>query len=251
MNEFVTMAAVAFGASAIILVGVYLKFGRGLATRIFGAVIPLMDVAVVISHFIGAKGTTREVIVPCLIVGVGVTVPWLLWIQRSVVSQLSSQISLLASSTSQIAATAKQSAATAAQQAATVAQVSATIEELQQTSAATAAAAKQVSATASEASRRGADGVQAAGRAKTVLELVAQVTVLVDAVRDFADQSNMLAVNAGIEAAKAGETAAASAWSRRRSGRWQSKASWPRNASARRSWARRAASGRSRRWTPR
>jgi methyl-accepting chemotaxis protein len=205
MNEFFAMAAAAAVTSAIVMLAVFLKFGRGLTTRIFGAIIPVIDVVAMLSHFIGAKGTRLEVIVPAVGIGVAITVPWLLWVQRSVVNRISSQISLLASSTSQIAASAQQSAATAAQQAATVAQVSATVEELQQTSVASAAAAKQVALTASEASRRGYEGLAAAGRAKAVLELVGQITDLVDAVRDFADQSNMLAVNAGIEAAKAGE----------------------------------------------
>jgi methyl-accepting chemotaxis protein len=128
-----------------------------------------------------------------------------MWVYRVVVGRLETQISILANSTAEIAATAKQSAATATEQVAIVAQVTATIEELQQTSAATSASARQVAAAASDASRRGGEGVATSNRAKRVLELVAQITEMVESVRNFADQSNLLAVNAGIEAAKAGE----------------------------------------------
>jgi methyl-accepting chemotaxis protein len=205
MNEFAKMWIGGCGAGVLIVLGVYLMFGRGLATRLFSAIVPLEVMCGLLGHYIGHMKTANGPLVVAISIGVTVTIPWLMWVYRAVVARLQTQISVLANSTAEIAATAKQSAATATAQATIVVQVTATIEELQQTSAATSAAAQQVAAVASDASRRGTEGLETSNRARRVLELVAQVTELVESVRDFADQSNILAVNAGIEAAKAGE----------------------------------------------
>ena len=205
MNEYVTMWITAALATALVVLGVYLRFGSGLATRLFAAVVPLEALAAVLGHYAGMEKTSWQALLIVVGVGFSVTIPWLMWIYRAIVARLETQISALSNNAAEIAATAKQSAATASQQAATVAQVTATLEELQQTSAATSSAAQQVAAAASDASQRGIEGVDASNRAKGVLELVAQITEVVESVREFADQSNMLAVNAGIEAAKAGE----------------------------------------------
>jgi methyl-accepting chemotaxis protein len=47
--------------------------------------------------------------------------------------------------------------------------------------------------------------MRAVEQARTVLELISQVGEIVEAIREFAGQSNLLAVNARVEAAKAGE----------------------------------------------
>jgi len=206
MDEaYIRIWTAALVAGAGVVLGVYLKFGKGLATRIFGSIVPLEVMCGILGQYIGHNGSGWGVTVGCVSIAVAITVPWLIYVYRTVVRHLDTQIDGLGRSTAQIAATAKEAAATAAQQAATVAEITATIEELQQTSAATAAAAQQVATAASDASTRGAEGLQAAARAKAVLEVVSQVTEIVESVRDFAEQSNLLAVNAGIEAAKAGE----------------------------------------------
>jgi len=129
----------------------------------------------------------------------------------------------LSASIAQIGATSKQYAATAGEQAASVAQISTTIEEIRQTSQAAAQSAREVAESAEEAAQGGQDGrerlleavtmmktinerVQAiAGQILRLSEQTAQIGTIVDAVNDLAEQSNLLAVNASIEAAKAGD----------------------------------------------
>lgn len=188
-----------------VVLGIYRYFGKGLATRIFATVTPLLVFAVITGHVVGYAGTTVQAVGIGLVIGLSTLLPVMLRFHRSLVGHLENQVSVLATSTAQLSATAKEAAALAAQQAATVAEIMATLEELQQTSAVTAATARQVSDAALESSARGAEGFAASNRAQAVLELIAQVTELVESVRDFADQSNLLAVSASIEAAKAGE----------------------------------------------
>jgi methyl-accepting chemotaxis protein len=129
----------------------------------------------------------------------------------------------LAQRSSELSATAKQNAATAAEQATSAAEVSTTVAEIRETSNASSNAAQAVVEAAEQAAengRRGADAIAAAvaamtrvaerveGIATKILQLSeqnVQIGEIVATVADLAEQSNLLAVNASIEAAKAGE----------------------------------------------
>lgn len=142
---------------------------------------------------------------------------------RKMTSDLQDGVKTISTSSSEIAASAKQSAATASEQASTVAEVSTTTEELNQTSQAAVARAREVMQSAEralETGRRGVEAVDGATDAMTAIqkrvddvaqknrrlrEQSAQIAEIIDAVQDLAEQSNLLAVNASIEAAKAGD----------------------------------------------
>jgi methyl-accepting chemotaxis protein len=139
------------------------------------------------------------------------------------VQSLREGVGKLSASTSQISATAKEYAETATAQASAVAEVGTTVEEVKQTSEVAAASARDVATAADEAARKGHVGRErlgdavalmrkinerVAGIAEQILQLseqTSQIGTIVDAVSDLAEQSNLLAVNASIEAAKAGE----------------------------------------------
>ncbi len=142
---------------------------------------------------------------------------------RELVGQLQSGISQLGSSTSEIATTAKEAAAAAAQQSVTVTEVSTTMDEIQTTSQAAASSAQEVVAAAERVAETGQDGLRAVDRAVTLMNAIEervreiaerilqlseqnkQIGEIVETVNDLSEQSNLLAVNASIEAAKAGE----------------------------------------------
>ncbi len=132
-------------------------------------------------------------------------------------------VKLLASSASEIAASAKEAAASASEQASIVSQVSSTADELRQTSLAATEQAQQVVGDAEGAMKTGKRGAQAVSGAVEAIGVIntrmqdvsqknrrlseqsGQLVEIIDAVQELAEQSNLLAVNASIEAAKAGD----------------------------------------------
>lgn len=106
---------------------------------------------------------------------------------------------------SQINSTAREFLTTSTEQSATVNQVGATASEMEQTSLVVADKAHDVLAIAQDAMVGGRRGINAVTEASCAMELIAQIADIVETVNDLAEQSNLLAVNASIEAAKAGE----------------------------------------------
>ncbi len=132
-------------------------------------------------------------------------------------------INVIAASSAQISATSSQLAASASETASAVAETTVTIEEVKQTTQVSTEKARAVSDTAGQtvvSSQNGARAVdltvERMGSIREQMEIVASSVVrlseqsqaigeIIAAVDDLAEQSNLLAVNAAIEAAKAGE----------------------------------------------
>ncbi len=142
---------------------------------------------------------------------------------RKMAVNMQEGVRTIASSAADIAASAQQTAAAASEQATTAMEVSSTAEEVSQTSQSAAKQALQVVQAAQralETGRRGADAVDGtvavmdsirtrvqdvAQKNRRLSEQSAQIAGIIEAVQDLAEQSNLLALNASIEAAKAGE----------------------------------------------
>jgi methyl-accepting chemotaxis protein len=122
-----------------------------------------------------------------------------------------------------VLAAVSQHAATANQQSAAIAEIATTVSEVRMTAEQTAAKAVEVAALAHGSAQAGDEGlaevrsiVDGMGEIRSTLdtlatnildlsEQAAQINEIIATVTDFADQSNLLALNASIEAAKAGE----------------------------------------------
>lgn len=141
---------------------------------------------------------------------------------RSQIRGLSEGAGILSASASEIVASTSQLVASASQSAAAVTQTTATVEEVRQTAQLASQKARNVSDSAqravdvSENGRKSTQDVEAAMlRMRHQMELIATSMVrlseqsqavgqIIATVEDIATQSNLLAVNAAIEAAKAG-----------------------------------------------
>ncbi len=132
-------------------------------------------------------------------------------------------VNVIAASSAQISATSSQLATSAAETASAVAETTVTIEEVKQTTQLSTEKARAVSDTAGQTVVTAQQGSRAVDRTvermdsirqqmETVAESVVRLSEqsqaigeIISAVDDLAEQSNLLAVNAAIEAAKAGE----------------------------------------------
>ncbi len=142
---------------------------------------------------------------------------------RKMISDLVEAANVLAASASEIMATTSQVAAGAAETATAVTQTTATVEEVKQTAQLSSEKARSVSDNAlrsAEVSQVGTravdDAIAGMDRIRRQMEAVADsimrlseqrqaIGEIIATVGDLAEQSNLLAVNAAIEAAKAGE----------------------------------------------
>jgi methyl-accepting chemotaxis protein len=142
---------------------------------------------------------------------------------RSITRQLRETVAQLSASSAEILATTTQVAAGSAETATAVSQTTATVEEVKQTALVASQKAKYVSESAqkaaqvSQAGRRSAEAaIEGMRRIQEQMESIAGSIVrlseqgqaigeIIATVNDLAEQSNLLAVNAAIEAAKAGE----------------------------------------------
>jgi methyl-accepting chemotaxis protein len=142
---------------------------------------------------------------------------------RGVTREISEGVNVLGASASEILATTTQVAAGAAETATAVSETTTTVEEVKQTAQVASQKAKYVSESAQKAAQIGQTGKKAAeasiagmDRIREQMESIADSIVrlseqgqaigeIIASVNDLAEQSNLLAVNAAIEAAKAGE----------------------------------------------
>ncbi len=142
---------------------------------------------------------------------------------RSQTQRILESVNNLASATSEISATSSQLAASSAETATSISQISSTVEEVHRMARLSQDKANEVSQRAEQTAQISQEGrqvtedvLQGLHHIRKEMEFVAENVMrlseqsrhigdIIEAVRDLADQVNLLSVNAAIEAAKAGE----------------------------------------------
>ncbi len=145
------------------------------------------------------------------------------WITRTITRQLRESINQLSSSSAEILATTTQVASGSAETASAVNETVATVEEVKQTAQLASQKARFVSDSAQKASQVSQNGRKSVEEAIEGMQIIQEqmgsitesivrlseqsqaIGEIIATVNDLAEQSNLLAVNAAIEAAKAGE----------------------------------------------
>lgn len=142
---------------------------------------------------------------------------------RELTHQSKEAIDTLAESINEISASSAEFSSSAAETATSVTETSTTVDEVKQTATMANNKAKQVMENSQEALRRAGDGkrytediIEGMAHIRERMDFIAQhiiklsdksrmIADIIQAVNDIADKSNILAVNASIEASKAGE----------------------------------------------
>jgi methyl-accepting chemotaxis protein len=208
MIDSTSISFTIFGSAvftATLLALVYWRLGNGLAFKMYGVFMPITTItyltALISERYHGQNASIDLINYGLAIVIVG----GLAYLYRMIVKPLQEYSVNLQSHSSQLASNATQSASTAAEQSTMVTEVGATVEEISETSTAAADSAQNIVEVAAKALAKSREGQTSVKEALDIMLRISNVNRIVDTVSKFAEQSNLLALNASIEAAKAGE----------------------------------------------
>lgn len=204
MNEYVVMGIIAVLGAFSLYIGVRLKTGDGVLTQIFAVVMPTIAANGIGGFIFGKQGVSLPIVAAVVTVTGGCVVIMIVFIQRNIIGRIRQQAETVIGVVDNLSATSQEATASAEEQSSAVAQVTSSIEEIHRMSRTTSDTAQQVVSVADQAVAQGHDGLKSVRDVVEIMNRFAQAVDFVQIVGEVAEQSNLLAVNAGIEASKAG-----------------------------------------------
>ena len=205
MNDYLAVGLAAFFGAGGIYMAVRLRFGDGLLSRLFRILMPTLGSIGFLGVVLGREGITKVTLPLALVVGGIVIYGAAAALQRTVINRIKMQSDAVLEVVNSLLATAQEAASSAEEQSAAVSQVTSSIEEIHRMSKASTENSQTVVKVADEAVTKGHEGLTSVRNVTGIMERFSQATDFVQVVGEVAEQSNLLAVNAGIEASKAGE----------------------------------------------
>lgn len=166
----------------------------------------LCNLAVVYACFVagkvGVSFTNIAIITPA---AAAVAIPTVIILFRFTKNSFEAPIDRLIESTVQIHDASRSASMRASEQATTMSEIYTTVDEITTTGRGAAENAQKVLKVAKDAVDRGRSGLIAVQEATRFIEEIGRIQEIIQSVRDLADQSNLLSINARIQAAKAKE----------------------------------------------
>ena len=205
MNDYVITVIVASGATILIYAIVRFRYGKGLMSRMFGITMPFIGGIGVMGVVLGKAGITPITLGIAAAAGIVSVFGLIFLIQQRVIAHVQKQSSAILKVATHLSSTAHETATSAEEQSAAVAQVTTSVDEIHRMSRSTTENAQAVVKVADEAVSKGHEGLDSVREVLDIMNRFAQATDFVQVIGEVAEQSNLLAVNAGIEASKAGE----------------------------------------------
>ena len=205
MTDYAIIIVIATTVSTLLYALVRWRYGRGLLSRIFGVVMPFVALVALLGIVLGKAGINFVTISIAVAVGVFFVVGMITVVQRTIVQRLESHSNAILHVSKRLSTTAQETAASAEEQASAVAQVTSSIDEIHRMSQSTSDNSQAVVQVAEEALSKGHEGLNSVREVVDIMNRFSMATDFVQVIGEVAEQSNLLAVNAGIEASKAGE----------------------------------------------
>jgi methyl-accepting chemotaxis protein len=205
MNDYFIVVLVEIIASSGLVAFVHWKYGNGLLTKLFRVIIISIVILTYLAFILGKVGISSATLILISSTAAVVVIFMVTMIQKTAVMRVQAQANAVSMVIRNLTQTSNESAASAEEQAASVSQVSSVVDEIHQMSKKRADTSQNVATVSGEALQQGQEGLELVRELHEVMEKFAHATDFVNVVNHVAEQSNLLAFNAGIEAAKAEE----------------------------------------------